>query len=68
MRQRCQHRVYPPAMRGACDRCGLEVVANGCGPGFIEQATVDDETSGWHVCSNGLARWFGTPETKGVAL
>lgn len=54
----CQHRTQ--GLRGTCELCGAEIVANGCGPGYITADKLTDG-SGWAVCSDRLARWFGTP-------
>jgi len=57
--ERCQHRVKTALARaGQCERCHRDVVANGCGPGFVFASEIGDRT-GWQVCSDGLARWFG---------
>ena len=56
----CQHRVrIAYARSGRCERCDQDVVANGCGPGFILAFELNNDT-GWRVCTDGLARWFGT--------
>ena len=54
----CPHRVEN-ATAGQCERCHRDVIANGCGPGFVFASEIGDRT-GWQVCSDGLARWFGT--------
>jgi len=54
----CPHRVEN-ATAGQCERCHRAVIANGCGPGFVFASEIGDRT-GWQVCSDGLARWFGT--------
>lgn len=56
----CLHEVeIANVLAGTCRWCKREVVANGCGPGFVLLSRVADPSSGWRVCSDGLARWFG---------
>ena len=59
----CLHEVeVPHLLAGVCKWCLREVVANGCGPGWVLLSRVKDPSSGWRVCSDGMARWFGVPK------
>ncbi len=64
--RQCRHEARRGTRtRGVCIHCDREIVSNGCGPGWIPMDEVN-ETTGWRICDDGEARWFGTPDRQGA--
>jgi hypothetical protein len=65
----CEHRVpRTPKGRGVlagdCEKCGTFVLANGCGPGWIEHTKVGPDRA-WLLMDDGKVWWFGPAEQSG---
>lgn len=60
MSTECKHRSITGKSIATCELCGVEIVGNGCGPGWITIQEINDSTNGWEIRS-GEAWWFGNP-------